>query len=102
MLVEWNSEELEVNPFESHYVEGLLGTYWWNFHAKKCLGPFSRKELSEFMSQKAEIIDFDTAVQNRKGANAAQVFRNHRYLRLMGFLKNGRYVHEGRGSNEAA
>ena len=100
MLVEWNSEELEVNPFESHFVEGILGTYWWNFHAKKCLGPFSKKELGEFKN--AEVIDFDIAVQKRKGANAAQVFRNHRFLRIMGFLKNGKYIHEGRGSNEAA
>jgi hypothetical protein len=102
MLFNAEFEELDVNPFESGFVEGSLGTYFWNFHDKQVIGPMDKKQLAEFTAHVGQLVDFDTAVQKRKGHNAAQVFRNHRYLRIMGFLKNGRYVHEGRGKNEAA
>lgn len=95
-------EELEVNPFKSEFVEGLLGTYYWNFKTTECIGPMNEKELENFTSKCGELIDFDLAIQRRRGVNAAQVFKNHSYLRIMGFLKNGRYVHEGRGPKEAA
>lgn len=51
--------------------------------------------------QNAELIDFDAAMVRLRGPKQAQVFRNHRELRLMGFLKNGIYVHKG-GGNHAA
>lgn len=103
MLFNTDLEELDVNPFESGFTEGLLGTYFWNFHTKSVIGPMDKKQLAEFTAYKGQEIDFDLAIQKRQGINAAQVFRNHRYLRIMGFLKEGRYIHKGRGaSNEAA
>lgn len=95
-------EEIEVNPNQSEFVEGILGTYWWNHVQKKFLGPYNNKQIKTIMANNAEVIDFDLAVQRLRGANAAQVFRNHRELRLMGYLKFGRYIHKGRGSSEAA
>lgn len=102
MLFNTDLEELDVNPFESGFVEGLLGTYFWNFHEKRVIGPMDKKQLAEFTSHTGQLADFDLAIQKRRGANAAQVFRNHRYLRIMGLLKHGKYIHKGRGSNEAA
>jgi hypothetical protein len=40
----------------------------------------------------AEIIDFDDAVKRLKGPLAAQVFKNHRNLRMMHLIVNGVYV----------
>lgn len=102
MIFNTGLEELEVNPFISSFVEGLLGTYFWNFHKEQVIGPMNKKELEKFTANKAELIDFDTAIQKLKGHNVAQVFRNHRFLRTMGLLRNGRYVHSGRGAPEAA
>ena len=40
----------------------------------------------------AEIIDFDTALQRIRGPIAAQVFKNHRNLRMTHLIVEGRYV----------
>ena len=40
----------------------------------------------------AEIIDFDMALQRLRGPLAAQVFKNHRNLRMTHLIVNGRYV----------
>ena len=95
-------EEIEVNPNQSEFVEGILGTYWWNFKTQTSEGPYNKKQLKAIMSNNAEVLDFDLGVQRLRGANAAQVFRNHRELRLMGFLKNGKYTHRGGGQASVA
>lgn len=40
----------------------------------------------------AEIIDFDTAIMRLKGPRFAQVFKNHRNLRMMHLIIDGSYV----------
>lgn len=96
-------EEIEVNPNQSEFVEGILGTYWWNHAQEKSFGPYNKKQMKAIMDNNAEVLDFDLGVQRLRGANAAQVFRNHRELRLMGYLKFGKYVHTGgKGTPSAA
>ena len=101
MLFCTDLEELDVNPFESGFVEGSLGTYFWNFHDKQVIGPMDKAQLAEFTAYVGQLVDFDTAVQKRRGINFAQVFKNHRYLRIMGLLKGGRYSHKNRGNDAA-
>ena len=40
----------------------------------------------------AEIIDFDDAIKRFRGPIAAQVFKNHRNLRMMHLIVDGVYV----------
>jgi hypothetical protein len=101
VLFRADEEELDVNPFESGFVEGLLGTYFWNFHKEQVIGPMNKKQLAKFTSHVGQLVDFDTAIQKHRGINFAQVFKNHRYLRIMGLLKGGRYSHKNRGNDAA-
>jgi hypothetical protein len=67
----------------------------------KWTNPYTQETSEVDEMQNAELIDFDAAMVRLRGPKQAQVFRNHRELRLMGFLKNGIYVHKG-GGNHAA
>jgi hypothetical protein len=95
-------EEIEVNPNQSEFIKGILGTYWWNHVQEKSFGPYNKKQMKAIMANNAEVLDFDLGVQRLRGVNAAQVFRNHRELRLMGYLKFGKYTHRGGGQPSAA
>lgn len=79
-----------MNPFESEWVDGK----WWNFKTK---------ELTDVDTSKCgQLVDFDEKIQEYRGYNSAQVFRNHRLLRLLGHLKDGVYKHTGAGQSSAA
>jgi hypothetical protein len=68
----------------------------------KWTNPYTQESYEVDEMQNAELIDFDAAMVRLRGPNQAQVFRNHRELRLMGFLKNGIYTHKGSGGSHAA
>jgi len=48
-----------------------------------------------------EVVDFDKAYARLRGPLKSQVFKNHRDLRLLGFLVNGIYTHKGNSQSVA-
>ena len=76
--------------------------FFWNGTQKILLGPLTQPEFMDFCRNNAEVIDFDGSVARLRGANYAQVFKNHRNLRMKGLLKDGVYSHKGSGGPVAA
>lgn len=76
--------------------------FFWNGTQKILLGPLTEEEFIDFTKNNAEVIDFDGSIARLRGTNAAQVFKNHRNLRMKGLLKDGVYSHKGSGGPVAA
>ena len=64
--------------------------WYWNHMNQKLVGPIH--DMERFLEREAEVIKIDDVLPRMIGANAAQVYRNHRNLRFGGQIKEGRYV----------
>lgn len=78
------------DPLKSGPIHENGFDWYWNHVSKKLVGPIY--DMERFFEQEAEVININDVLPRLWGSNRAQVYRNHCKLRLLGLIKEGRYV----------